>query len=68
MNSYRKRLPGRCKLRGDRWWLLKYSEGSRVKEKEEADDPPKDSGASVIQPPAWLRNNPIFKKWHRRDK
>ena len=25
-------MPERCKLRDDRWWLLKYSEGSRVKE------------------------------------
>ena len=25
-------MPGRCKLKDDRWWLLKYSEGSRVKE------------------------------------
>jgi hypothetical protein len=29
MNSYRKLLPERCKLQDDRWWLLKYSEGSR---------------------------------------
>ena len=47
--------------------MLKKWEAQGLIEKEEADDPPKDGGASVIQPLAWFRNNSIFKKWLRKD-
>lgn len=45
---------------------LKKWEAQGLIEKEDTNDPPEDGRASVIQPPAWLRNNAIFKKWHRK--
>ena len=43
---------------------LKKWEAQGLIEKQEVDEPPGDDRASVFQPPAWLRRNPIFKKWH----